>query len=954
MHPDRWQQLSRIYHALAHCDPADRAAFLDEMCRGDSALHRELESLLAHARSGDTLVGTQPPRPLPSLVGTRVGAYEVREVMGAGGMGDVYRAHDTRLHRDVALKILPEVFASDADRLARFRREAQVLGSLNHPNIAQIYGLEDADGRYGLVLELVEGPTLADRIAGGPIALDAALAIARQLADALQAAHDRGIVHRDLKPANIKVRADGTVKVLDFGLAKALAAGTVGVTTADSAQTSRGVVLGTVPYMAPEQARGADTDERVDVWAFGAVLYEMVTGRSPFAAGSVADTLGAILYREPDWDRVPAGVQLPLSRCLEKDANRRLRRIADVRAALEALPASSQRRPLRRVALAGAAAVAAVSLAWVSLADVDAPPPVSHPVRFQILPPPQSTFGGYFVVSPDGRHVAFQVVDSSGRRSVWVHSFETGSARPLARAGDLSASSIIWSGDSRFVGFVSGGGKMMKIDIQGGAPQVIGEIPRGWGGAAWNSDEVIVLGQAEGGLLRVSARGGRASPLTRLDAARQEVGHGGPRFLPDGRHFIYSRASRVEANTGVYIGSIDSGPGQQPSEPILVTDSRPAYAPSADPDHGHLLVVRDGVLLAYPFDARRLALAGEPVPIAEDVAAVPNGPVSIAAVSASGNGVLAYRRTERIPGVPVWVGRDGREMGALADETLATPISLRISPDGTRVAMRVGGDLWVYHVDGRPPIKLTFDGNAGISGTPVWSPDGRSLVYEDQRFDGRLRSVLADRLAAPRTVSPRGHFHPFGWAPDGGVLAAVLTTNANVTAARVDGSSTMADVDVVTFAPEETATARALVKTLSPEGGDGVALSPDGRWLAYTSRTTGRNEIWVQPFEGTDAPVRVSPDGGVEPQWARDGRELYYLEGKHLMAVPVHLGPSFQFGPPAALFEHNDVRFSIPSYDVAPDGRFLVIKSSGPAFGTSPIQVVLNWQEELKQRVPTR
>jgi hypothetical protein len=957
VHPDRWQQLSRLYHALAHCAPAERAEFLNEVCRGDSALYRELDSLLAHDRSGDALFGRRAPRPLPSLVGTMVGGYEVRAVLGAGGMGDVYRAHDSRLQREVALKILPEVFAADPDRLARFRREAQVLGSLNHPNIAQIYGLEEADGRYGLVLELVEGPTLADRIASGPIALHEALVIARQLADALQAAHDRGIVHRDLKPANVKVRPDGTVKVLDFGLAKALAAEAVDVTEVDPAQTTRGMVLGTVPYMAPEQARGAATDERADVWAFGVVLYEMVTGRSPFAGESIADTVGAILYREPDWGRVPPRAQAVLRRCLEKDVNRRLRRIADVHGGLAEPSRVPARRPPRGLALAAlvcAGAACLVVAAWAWVRDVGAASPDIYPVRFQIAEPPRTTFGGYFVVSPDGRYVAFQGSDESGRRTIWVHSLEAGTSRPLPRTGELSSSSIVWSGDSRFIGFVSRDGTLMKIDLHGSPPQPIGKVPRGWGGAAWNTGDVIVLGQAEGGLLRVSASAGRMAPLTHLNRARQEVGHGGPRFLPDGRHFIYSRASRVAANTGVYVGSIDLPPAEQSSEPILVTDSRPAYAPSVDPSRGHLLVVRDGVLLAYPFDARRLALAGEPMAIAEKVDAIANGPVTIASVSASANGVLAYRGVEHVSGVPTWIDRQGRELGALASETLGIPLSPRISPDGRRVALRAGGNLWVYHVDGRPPIKLTFDDTVGISGTPVWSPDGSRLVYEDQHLNGQLRSVLADRIATPDTVSPRGHYHPFGWAPDGGVLAAVLSTTANVSASRTDGSSTVADIDVVTFAPNERATLRTLVKTGSVDGGDGVAISPDGRWLAYTSRVTGSNQIWVQPYAGNAPPVRVSPGGGLEPQWARDGRELYYVEGSRMMAVTILPGPTFQFGPPAPLFEHRYLRVTIPSYDVAPDGRFLVIKPSGPSLGTTPIQLVMNWTALLTRGTPAQ
>jgi len=945
---DRWRQLSRIYHAIAQCDADERAAFLDQVCGDDAELRRELDSLLAHERSSDSLVEAGIARSLPSLIGRTVGSYDVRAVLGAGGMGHVYLAHDTKLNRDVALKMLPGAFASDPDRLTRFRREAQVLASLNHPNIAQIYGIEEAAGAYGLVLELVEGPTLADRIAEGPIALDEALIIARQLADALQAAHDRGIVHRDLKPANIKLRADGTVKVLDFGLAKALPPGVADVSV-DLARTARGVILGTVPYMAPEQARGRETDGRADIWAFGVVVYEMVTGRSPFAADSLAETVGAVLYKEPAWNRVPDRLQSLLRRCLEKDADRRLQSIAGVRAVLAEPPSLPRERGWRRLWPAPAAMACATAVVALAVVSFDRTPPAVYPIRFEIAAPPHTTFVGYFVVSPDGRHVAFTASDPSGHRTIWVHSLESGKSRPLPRTGDLSSSSIIWSGDSRFIGFVGSRGRLAKIDINGGPAQEIGEVPRGWGGGAWNRDDVIVLGQAEGGLLRISGAGGESTALTRLDPSRQEVGHGGPRFLPDGRHFIYSRASRVPDHTAIYVGSVDASPDEQPSQPVLVTDSRPAYAPSGDPNRGYLMVVREGVLLAFPFDNRRLTLAGDPAPIAEGVGAVPNGPVSIASVSASGNGVLAYRRAERVNGLPVWVDRDGREMEALTSDTLAGPWSPRISPDGKRVALMLGDDVWIYSTDRRPPIRVTFDS----VGTPIWSADGRRLVYEDHTLNGQLRSVLTDRIAAPEVASPRGHYHPFGWGPDGGVLAAVLSTTMNVTAERTDGSSTVADTDVVTFAPDEHATARDLVKTASIEGSAGIALSPDGRWLAYTSNITGRGEIWVQPYAGPGAPVRVSPNGGLEPLWGRDGRELFYVEGNRMMSVPVRPGLTFEFDPPAQLFEHRYSRTAIPSYDVGLDGRFLMIKPSGPPPGTAPISVVLNWTELLSRRLTT-
>ena len=674
----------------------------------------------------------------------------------------------------------------------------------------------------------------------------------------------------------------------------------------------------------------------------------MVTGRSPFTADSLAETVGAVLYKAPDWGRVPDRLQSLLRGCLEKDADRRPQTIAEVRSGLAESTSAPHARRWGRMWPASAAVACVAAVVASGLVYVDGTPPSVYPVRFQIAAPPQTTFGRYFVVSPDGRYVAFHAADAAAPRTIWIHSLESGVSRPLSRTGDISSSSIIWSGDSRFIGFVGSRGRLSKIDINGGPPQVIGEVPRGWGGAAWNRDDVIVLGQAEGGLLRLSGSGGAPVPLTRLDPSREEIGHGGPRFLPDGRHFIYSRASRVPDNTALYVGSVDAGPDEQPAQPLFVTDSRPAYAPSNDPDRGYLLVVREGVLLAYPFDNRRLTLAGDPVPIADDVGAVGNGPVSIASVSASDNGVLAYRRAESVSGIPVWVDRDGREMEALTNDTLGGAHSPRISPDGKRVALTVGGDVWIYHADRRPPIRVTFD---SVVGTPIWSADGRRLVYEDHALNGQLRSVLTDRVAASEVASPRGHYHPFGWGPDGGVLAAVLSTTMNVTALRTDGSSTVADIDVVTFAPDERATARDLVKTASIEGSAGIALSPDGSWLAYTSNITGRSEVWVQSYSGPGAPVRVSPNGGLEPLWGREGRELYYVEGNRMMSVPVRLGPTFEFGPPTQLFEHRYAREMIPSYDVGPDGRFLMIKPAGSPPGTAPISMVLNWTELLTRRL---
>ncbi len=911
-------------------------ALLDEVCHGDPDLRRELDSLLA--ASGDQATDPATP-PADSLAGRTVGAYQVQTLIDAGGMGQVFRARDTRLNRDVALKLLPAAFALDADRIARFEREAQTLAALNHPNIAQIYGVEETAGGLALVLELVDGVTLSDRIARGPLPLAEALAIARQIADALVAAHDRNIIHRDLKPANVIVRADGTVKVLDFGLAKALATG-----EAAPAQTltARGVILGTVAYMPPEQIRGKDGDTRVDTWAFGITVYEMLTGRTPFAGESLADTVGAVLHKEPEWKDIPSGVQPLVRRCLEKDPNRRLRHVADARLWLDAPPPAARTwtQPsawIAGAALLGVAAVAASGGSIGAFLRRPRPQPAAYPVRFEISPPANLTFAGYYAVSPNGRYVAFRADEPDSRPSVWIHSLESGESHRLTRTGDLSLSSVAWSANSRSVMLVGADGGLKRIGINGEPAQAITALPLGWGGGAWNADDVIVVGQRNGGLIRVSADGGATQPLTELDASRHELGHGGPRFLPDGHHFIYSRASAVPANSALYVGSIDLAPRDQSSTPLLVTRSRPAFAPSSDSRYGYLLVVRDSVLLAYPFDVRKLALAGQPIRVVDDVGVIPTSTIEIASASASTTGVLAYRRAETIRGVPAWLDRDGHALGNFGNDALDAPAEVRISPDGRRVAMVIGGNLWVYQTDGRPATKLTFDGRASVV---IWSADGRELLYRDDSAD-ELRTVPSDRIAAPRTASPRGNFLPQAWTANGDVIAAMmLGTGTPATA--------ITDVDIVRFAATPTSVVQPIVHTPAREGDGGLALSPDGRWLAYTSSATGRDEIWVQPLSGSGAPVRVSANGGVAPKWAAGGRSLHYIESGRLMSVTVRGGGDIQFGASTVLFDN---RSGPVSYDVGPDGRILLIPW-GPFSGRSPIQIVLNWTALLPATAP--
>jgi eukaryotic-like serine/threonine-protein kinase len=649
MTPQRWREISRMYSEATGRDAAARAAFLAEACAGDSDLRHEVESLLAEDDGAELLAAGS------------IGHYQLRSLLGSGGMGQVYRGHDATLQRDVAVKVVPRLFAADPQRRARVRREAQLLASLNHPNIAQIYGIEEADGVYALILELVDGPTLADCIARGPMPSGDALVVARQIGRALQAAHERNIVHRDLKPDNIKVGRDGTVKILDFGLAKALASEEAG---SDVLVTTRGAVLGTVAYMAPEQARGQESDQRVDIWAFAVVLYEMLSGRSPFVRTSMAGTIGAILHTEPDWKGIPRAVQPVLRQCLEKDP---ARRCTDIAAAVRSLDAARSGVPTsaRRVVWTRAAVVAwmlaTVALVCLVFAGGNSTMPgaaaAQHAgeqqgaVRYQVSAPTPFTIGSYFVLSPDGRHLAFWATDPGGRRMLWIHSLDWGRSQPLPGAGAVSTSSMLWAPDGRRLAFVDNTGLLRQIDIGSGQARTICPLGAGWGGGSWNGDDQIVFGQQSGGLLRVSASGGNAVALTSLDAAHGEIGHGGPRFLPDGRHFVYARATSTGSD-GIYTGAIDVAPELQPATLLMRTRSRPVYAPSHDPAIGHLLLVDRGKLLAYPFDARALKVTGEAIQIAGGVGAVATGGALVGSVSASATGVLAFR-SRREPAVDI-------------------------------------------------------------------------------------------------------------------------------------------------------------------------------------------------------------------------------------------------------------------------------------------------------------
>jgi Tol biopolymer transport system component len=691
--------------------------------------------------------------------------------------------------------------------------------------------------------------------------------------------------------------------------------------------------------MAPEQARGRPVDKRADVWAFGCVLFEMLTGRRAFPGEDATETVGAVIHKEPDWAALPTDtpghVRALLDACLQKDRARRLRDLGDARLVMDGALATREAPPRPpRARWKTAAAVAALVALPAALTGLVvwrlARPPAdaAEVVRFRVPPPARSAFAPFFALSPDGRQLAFTAYDE-GNAVLWLHAFDTGQARLLAGTGSVTGAPF-WSPDSRTIGFVALG-RLRRIDVVGGAPEEIARVD-GYAGGAWSPDGQIVLGSTAG-IMRVAASGGEARPLTRVDAARGETMHGQPAFLPDGRRFLYLRLSGIPANSGIYVGSIDAAPEAQSLDRLVAGGQGALYARTAAGVE-YLLYLRDQRLLAQRFDPATLMVSGEQYPVADAVGSAAAGSFTLASVSSTG--ALAYRSTpQQAGGVPTWITRQGTEQGVLVGLASQLASYPRLSPDGARVALVVGGDVWVYSTVGRSPVRLTFDHANAANFSPGWSADGRRVIYEPTGSIG-LRAAPADGSATtPDVVSPTGHFHFHGWTPDGRELIV----------ARPSGPTSW---DVLRLAPTESGEPEAVVQTPAAEGFNGVALSPDHRWLAFASDTSGANEIWVRPFDGSGPPVRVSPNGGSEPVWARDGRELFYREGNKLMSVVVTAKEAaFTFAEPTALFETPFAPATQPpTYDVAPDGRLLVIKA--PPVAPVPTEVVLNWSALLK------
>jgi serine/threonine-protein kinase len=895
--------------------------------------------------------------------GSRLGPYEITAPLGEGGMGVVYRATDPKLKREVAIKVLPEAFAADADRLARFEREAQVLAQLHHPNIASIFGLEESGGVRALVMELAEGEDLADRLRRGPLPLDEALDAARQLVDALEAAHERGIVHRDLKPANIKLTPEGKVKVLDFGLAKALDPPATANSTTDPLRsptlmnsatmtaahgTRIGVLLGTAAYMSPEQARGQAVDERADIWAFGVVLLEMLTGRAPFTGDTVSDVLAAVLTREVPWGalpaRTPAGVRRLRARCLERDPRKRLRDIGDARWELSEAdgPEPPHRGTGVRPALTWAAwtvaAAAAGLAAWaVATRPVAAPPtpqghfsislPAEAPiVTLEVPGPSQSPLA----VSPDGREVVYVAPHGDGTR---LYARAMSDLTPRALPGTEGARAPFFSPDGKWVGFFADG-KLRKAPLGGGTPTTLVDAPDGRG-ASWGPDgEIVFSPRVASGLFAVTESGGTPRPLTKLDFVAGDDGHGWPQVLAGHRAALFTVLSWSRET--VDIDLVDLGTGKR--RLVLAGVDFARYVPAAPGSAtGHIVFVRDGTLVAAPFDPAGTTPAGPAVTVVESVRR--------AQFDISASGVLGY-----VPGpgaAPeyslVSVDRAGRAT-PVNDQVLGYE-DLHVSPDGRRVAMTIeepGPDgtaahVWLGDLLRGTLTRLTFE---GYSRDPVWAPDGESVVYGSrrgesdfglylQRVDGR---TPAERVwASPTPIWP----DPQSFSPDGRTV--VFTTKGAETSD-----------DIWTLSLDGDRTARPWLETPATEWAG--RLSPDGRFLAYNSDESGRDEVYVQPFPGPGGKWLVSQGGGINPIWSRDGRQLFYRRGGQFLAVDLETASGFTAGKPVPLFSGR-YRETGRDFDVSPDGsRFVMMLNPDPRTAPS-FNVLLDWRRALASRL---
>jgi serine/threonine protein kinase/Tol biopolymer transport system component len=906
---------------------------------------------------------------MPILPGKRLGPYEILSGIGAGGMGEVYQAHDTKLGRDVAIKILPEAFAHDTERLSRFQREAKMLAALNHPNIATIFGLEHSDGVQYLVMELVLGETLQERVRrDAPVPVEESLAIAKQIAEALEAAHEKNIIHRDLKPANVKLTPEGKVKVLDFGLAKAFEGDSTNEDMGNSptlsqAATMQGVILGTAAYMSPEQARGKTVDKRTVLWAFGCVFYELLTGRQAFNGEDITEILAAVIKTEPDWsclsETTPAAIRLLLRRCLQKDKTLRLRDAGDARIeiqeALAAPPtavattaAPAARSWRERLAWTTAAVFVLATIALASGFVLRAPKPPQPMPAMRLIAEIGVDASLYTslpsaILSPDGTRLAFVASDADQKRRIYVRSLNQLQATALS--GTQNAHNPFFSPDGQWIGFFADG-KLKKISVQGGAAVTLCDAADDRGGS-WGEDGTIVFTKnSSAPLSKVSSAGGAPQPLTTLDNQAGEITQRWPQVLPGGKAVLFTSNTRQSnyEDSDIVVYSMVSG--QRKTLQHSGTYAR--YLPS-----GHVVYMHEGTLFAVPFDLQRLEVTGQPAPILEGVASnAGNGSVQF---SFSNTGNLVYIGGHSgFTNVSIyWMDHDGKFLPLR--ETAGGFANPAFSPDGKRLALEIRegskSDVWVYEWERDTLTRLTLAGE--INGSPVWTPDGQRIVYSSQQKDGlsSLWWMRADGAGdAQRLVESKSSQYAGSWRPDGKVLAF-----------RQDNTGTGLDIMTISVEGDEKSGwkpgepkpfVNSAFNEMTP------AFSPDGRWLAYMSNESGSYELYVRPFPGPGGKWQISTAGGGYPKWSRNGKELFYqtMDNKIMVVTYIASGDSFHADKPQPWSPGQFTSLGANyTFDLHPDGkRIAVLKAPGTEqnAAVNKVSFIFNFFDEVRSKFP--
>ena len=894
--------------------------------------------------------------------GTKLGPYEIVSPLGAGGMGEVYRARDTRLDRTVAVKILPAHLSSNSEAKQRFEREARAISSLNHPNICTLYDVGHQDGIDYLVMEFLEGQTLADRLVKGPLPLEQMLKCGIEICEGLEKAHKTGVVHRDLKPANVMLSKTGA-KLMDFGLAKAATVGatlsssltmTLSGPSAEQPLTERGTVVGTFQYMSPEQVEGREADARSDIFALGAVFYEMSTGRRAFTGKTQASIVAAILAAEPQpistlQPMTPPALDRVVATCLAKDPDERFQTVHDLKLQLEWIaeggskagipaPVAAQRKNRERILWTALALLVAACLGLAAI-HFGRTTSERHALHAYIPAPEKTAFAfvsdrtAPLAISPDGTRLVFGATDLDGKQLLWVRALEAATSQPLP--GTEGATYPFWSADSRFIGFFAEG-KLKKIEAAGGPAQVICDAPDGRGGT-WNREDIIVLSpNFNGSLSKVSGAAGTPVPVTELDPSVHENTHRWPQFLPDGRHFVYFTRSLSGEASSTYVGSLEG------KEKKLLFRSR-ANVVYATP--GYLLFIRDATLMAQPFDPKDLNVHGDAVPVADGV--LENTPYSRAIVSVSDNGVLAYGAMSRAePSRLRWLDRTGKQVGMVGDAAMYT--APRLSPNGKKLAVTISDfargttDIWIYDLGNGGKTRLTFD--PSLNTQPVWSPDGSQIVFFSNRKDSfpklyrkASNGAGSDELLLDMQTQDR----PDDWSPDGKFLVYEPNTSVNA-------------LWLLPLTGEHKPSV-----FLSGESGTyptEARFSPDGKWLAYVEYGSGKRDVYITSFPGKTGKWQVSAAGGRYPRWRGDGKELFFLAKNDttLMAVDVDLsGSAPRTGTPKELFDlhlvYSPVSPEWGAYDVAADGKRFLVDSMDQTPAPEPINLIVNWDVQLKK-----